>query len=62
MDQKNLSWNIRGLGQDPKIIAIISSIRKNNPSIVTIQESKLEVVDELLFGLSGGAMDVTIFF
>lgn len=38
MEHKIFSWNIRGLGQDPKLISIRNSVKKNNPTIVTIQE------------------------
>ncbi|XP_026402743.1 uncharacterized protein LOC113298262 isoform X2 [Papaver somniferum] len=48
MDLKVLSWNIRGLGQDPKVVAVRNVILKNNPAIVTIQESKWEVIDDKL--------------
>ncbi|XP_026419995.1 uncharacterized protein LOC113315972 [Papaver somniferum] len=48
MDHRILSWNIRGLGQYPKIIAIKAAIAKYNPTICTIQETKTEVVDDSL--------------
>ncbi|XP_026439283.1 uncharacterized protein LOC113337968 [Papaver somniferum] len=48
MDHKSLSWNIRGLGQCNKIVAIRNAILKNNPTICTIQESKREIVDDSL--------------
>lgn len=48
MDHKILSWNIRGLEQEEKIIAIRNSIRRNNATIYAIQETKKELVDEAL--------------
>lgn len=48
MDHKILSWNIRGLGEDPKIVAVRNAILKNNPTICTIQETKKELVDDSL--------------
>ncbi|XP_026459532.1 uncharacterized protein LOC113360212 [Papaver somniferum] len=48
MEHKILSWNIRGLGKDNKLVAIRNAIRKNNPNIVRIQETKREIVDDAL--------------
>lgn len=48
MDYKILSWNIRGLGDDLKITTIRNAIRRNHASIVTIQETKKELIDDTL--------------
>ncbi|XP_026384378.1 uncharacterized protein LOC113279961 [Papaver somniferum] len=48
MDLKILSWNLRGLGQDEKIIAVRNEIRRNNVTICSIQKSKKEIVDDSL--------------
>lgn len=54
MNHKIISWNVGGLGEDVKITAIRNAVRRNNPSTVTIQETKKELVyDSLIRALLG---------
>lgn len=54
-----MSWNIRGLGQDPKVIAIRNAISKHKTTICSIQESKRELVDDALIRIYGAVIDAT---
>lgn len=48
MDHKIISWNIRGLGDELKITAVRNAIRRNNASIVSIQETKKENIENAI--------------
>lgn len=51
-----MSWNIRGLGHDEKIVAIRNAIKQNNVTICSILESKKEIVtDSLIRSLWGNS-------
>jgi hypothetical protein len=45
---KIVSWNVRGLGRVDKRNEARKLVREKNPSIVCLQETKLQVCDALL--------------
>lgn len=47
MSTKILNWNIPGTGDNRKLASIRRKIRKLRPAVVTLQETKLEVVSEI---------------
>ena len=55
---KLISWNVRGLGRPEKRRAIAKLVRMEKPSMVLIQESKLEEVGgSLLTQIGGGKLN-----
>lgn len=51
---KILSWNVRGLNEKKKRLAIRQTVLLEKPDILSFQETKLRTVDELLLKQSCG--------
>ena len=45
---KILSWNVRGLGSRAKRKRVKDTISKATPDVVLLQETKLEILDDLV--------------
>lgn len=44
---KYLSWNVRGLGQREKRLAVRQSVLLQQPDILCLQETKLQAIDDV---------------
>lgn len=45
-----VSWNVRGIGSGKKRGVIKDSLRKMNPDIIILHETKREIMEERILG------------